>query len=154
MSPVPVVATSTPTTTSTLDLDKYLFPLSNQIQIKFYFVKKKSNQIKSNFLDYDLYFKFVFKLFASTKIKQIKSNQICGIIFFISNFFQIFGYNKNKSNQIKSNFLDHDLYFKFFFKFLGLRFNLPNQIKSNFVAIIWPVKLKQINLIWFDLNHF
>ena len=66
---------------------------------------KKSNQIKSNFLDYDLCFKLFFKLFASTKRKQIKSNQICGIMFFISNFFQIFRYNKNKSNQIKSNFV-------------------------------------------------
>ena len=107
------------------------FVKSNSNQILF--CEKKSNQIKSNFLDYDLYFKFVFKLFASTKIKQIKSNQICGIMFFISNFFQIFGYNKNKSNQIKSNFLDHDLYFKFFSNFCV--FALTYQIKSN--QILW-----------------
>ena len=120
---------------SNLDLDKYRFPLSNQIQIKFYFVTKK----------------------------LIKSNQISWIMICASNFFQIICFNKNKTNQIKSNLWDNVFYFKFFsnfslqqkqiksnhikflgsvfvfqmfFKFLGLRFNLPNQIKSNFVAII------------------
>jgi len=73
-------------------------------------------------LDYDLCFIF-FKLFASTEIKQ--SNLWDN--FFISNSFQIFGYNKNKSNQISwimiciSNFWV---------------FALTYQIKSNFVAII------------------
>ena len=152
-------------------------------QIKFESNFILSKKIKSNFLDYDLCFKFFFKLFASTKIKQIKSNQIYGIMFFISNFFQIICFNKIKTNQIKSNLWDNVFYlnffsnfslqqkeiksnpikflgsgfvFQMFFKFLGLRFNLPNQIKSNFVAIIWLVKLKQIILIWFEpfLGHF
>jgi len=114
---------------------KVEFPLSNQTQIKFYFVKKN----------------------------QIKSNQISWIMICALNFFQIICFNKNKTNQIKSNLWDNVFYFKFFsnfslqqkqiksnhikflgsvfvfqmfFKFLGLRFNLPNQIKSNFVAII------------------
>ena len=126
-----------------------------QIKFKSNFILSKKSQIKSNQISWIMicasnFFQII--CFNKNKTNQIKSN--LWDIFFISNFFQIFGYNKNKSNQIKSNFLDHDLYFKFFLKFLGLRFNIPNQIKSNFVAIIWPVKLKQINLIWFDLNHF
>ena len=138
---------------------------------------KYSKNLKVNFL---CQIKFKSNFILS---KKIKSNQIkfLGLWFVLQIFFQIICFNKNKTNQIKSNLWDNVFYFKFFsnfslqqkliksnhikflgswfvfqifFKFLGLCFNLPNQIKSNFVAIIWLVKLKQMNLIWFDLNHF
>ena len=70
-------------------------------------------------------------------------------MFFISNFFQIFGYNKNKSNQIKSNFLDHDLYFKFFSNFWV--FALTYQIKSNQILLLLFDRSNWNKLIWFDL---
>ena len=85
---------------------KVEFPLSNQIQIKFYFVKKN----------------------------QIKSNQISWIMICASNFFQIICFNKNKTNQIKSNLWDNVFYFKYFFKFLAT--TKINQIKSNQISWI------------------
>ena len=86
-----------------VDLDKYLFPLSNQIQIKFYFVTKN----------------------------QIKSNQISWIMICASNFFQIICFNRNKTNQIKSNLWDNFFYFKFFFQIICFNKNKTKQIKSN-----------------------
>ena len=130
-----------------LDLDKYLFPLSNQIQIKFYFGKK--NQIKSNQISWIMicasnFFQII--CFNKNKTNQIKSN-LWDNVFYFKFFFKFF--TTTKINQIKSNFLDHDLYFKFFSNFWV--FALTYQIKSN--QILWLLfdRSNWNKLIWFDL---
>ena len=52
------------------------------------FNKNKTNQIK--FVGWCFLFQIFFKFLATTKINQIKSNQISWIMICISNFFQIF----------------------------------------------------------------
>ena len=118
-----------------------LYPslLSRPGQIPISFVKSNSNQIlfcekKSNQISWIMICAsnfFQIICFNKNKTNQIKSNLWDNVFYF--NFFQIFRYNKNKSNQIKSNFLDHDLYFKFFSNFWV--FALTYQIKSN--QILW-----------------